>query len=229
MEPWQWLLPSGIALLAIAAHLRRRILIRLMEWSLWVWVLRDVIPSIRFSLHSTKMTGRQYRVGYSLLQPGDIILSRNDRALTTICIPGYWSHALLCVGRIDRGDAYEIAEMVGTGFVKSDFFDTCHQADHVIILRCPEWDLDYARDVIARCMSYDGLPYDFKFAFGVRALYCSELIYQADFEHRLKLTTADMMGLGIVEYVSAQDIREAGNVDVVWDSDQKATAAGSEI
>ena len=221
MEPWQWLLPSGIALLAIMAHLRRRILIRLMNWSLYIWVLKDVIPSIRFSLHHTRMIGRQYREGYSLLQPGDIILSRNDRALTTFCIPGYWTHALLCVGHVHRGDAYEVAEMVGTGFVKSDFFDTCHQADHVIILRCPQWDWEYRAKVIRVCKGYDGLPYDFVFTFGTRALYCSELIYQADFEHRLHVTTADMMGLGIVEYVSAQDIREACNVDVVWDSDQK--------
>ncbi len=203
-------------------HCRRRSLIRIMNWALYVWFLRDVFPYIRFSWYYTKLRGRNYQQGYDMLRPGDIILTRDDHKLSTLCIPGRYPHAALCVGRIDSGDYHEVAEMLADGYTASNFFDICHESDHVLILRCEDWDADYIEKVIEKCRTFNASPYDFQFTFGVPALYCSELVYQADFEHRIKLTTADAMGLGIVEYVAPQDILDAPNIYVAWNSDWRA-------
>lgn len=217
-----WVLVCATILIVLAVYYRRRLLIRVMNWSLYTWFLRDVFPYIRYSLYYTKLRGRDYQRGYDILRPGDILLTRDDHKLSTLCIPGRYPHASLCVGRVDRGDDYEVAEMLATGFTKSNFFDLCHEADHVLILRCGDWDADYRAKVVEKCKTFADSPYDFQFTFGARALYCSELVYQADFERRLKVTTADVLGLGIVEYVAPQDILDAPNTYVVWDSDEEA-------
>ena len=217
-----WILVCITILTVLAVCLRRRLLIRIMDWGLYTWFLRDVFPYIRFGLYYTKLRGRDYQRGYDILRPGDIILTRDDHKLSTLCIPGKYPHAALCVGRVDRGDDYEVAEMLADGFTKSNFFDLCHESDHVLILRSDDWDADYRAKVVEKCKTFASCLYDFQFTFGVRALYCSELVYQADFERRLKITTADALGLGIVNYVAPQDILDAPNTYVVWDSDWRS-------
>ena len=121
-----WAFICAVVLVVLAVRLRRRLLIRVMNWSLYVWFLRDIFPYIRFGLYYTKLRGRDYQRGYEVLKPGDILLTRDDHKLSTLCIPGRYPHAALCVGRIKRGDpwdSYEIAEMLADGYTKSDFFD----------------------------------------------------------------------------------------------------------
>ncbi len=217
-----WAFVCITILVVLAVYYRRRLLIRVMNWSLYTLFLRDVFPYIRFSWYYTKLRGRDYQRGYEILRPGDIILTRDDHKLSTICIPGHYPHAALCVGRVDQGDSYEIAEMLADGYTKSNFFDICHESDHVLILRCDDWDYNYVAEVIEKCETFAGSPYDFQFTFGVKALYCSELVYQADFERRLKITIEDALGLGIVNYVAPQDILDAPNTYIAWDSDWSA-------
>ncbi len=220
-----WAFICAVVLAVLVVCFRRHLLIRVMNWGLYVWFLRDIFPYIRFSLYYTKLRGRDYQRGCAILRPGDIILTRDDHKLSTLCIPGRYPHAALCVGRFKQGDSwnsYEVAEMLADGYTKSNFFDICHESDHVLILRCNDWDADYIEKVIKKCKTFDGCLYDFQFTLGVKALYCSELVYQADFERRLKITTADALGLGIVRYVAPQDILDAPNTYVVWDSDWRA-------
>jgi len=54
---------------------------------------------------------------------------------------------------------------------------------------------------------------------GVKALYCSELVYQSDFERRLDVNLEDLAGLGR-KYISPDGLYKAKNVRVVWDSDE---------
>ncbi len=217
---WAFIYTAVLAVLAVC--FRRRLLIRVMNWGLYIWFLRDVFPYIRFSLYYTKLRGRDYQRGYEILRPGDILLTRDDHKLSTFCIPGKYPHAALCVGRVDLGDDYEVAEMLADGFTKSNFFDICHESDHVLILRCNDWDADYIEKVVKKCRTFSDSPYDFQFTFGVKALYCSELVHQADAERRLQLTIEDAMGLGIVNYVAPQDILDAPNTYIAWDSDQRS-------
>lgn len=193
----------------------RKFLVLFMNTKFYEWLLIKIIPYIRFTTYYTSLRGRQYTLGFSLLQRGDIILTTDKRKLTTLLIGGEWTHASYCVDQPD----FEVAEMTHTNFTKSYFFDLCKEADRVMILRCRDFDPDYVDKMIARCLSFQNASYDVLFEFGVKSLYCSELVYEADFERRLEVDLSDIAGLG-TQYISPTGLRNAKNVWVVFDSDE---------
>lgn len=193
-----------------------------MESRVYSWVLYYIVPFIRFSFYYTSIRGSHYREGYALLKPGDIILTRDNWKLTSFLIPGHLIHAALCVAKDDTDPSFEVAEMVRTGYRKSEFYDICHEADHVVILRCTDWDEEYIKQVVETCLSFDGLDYDVKFELGIKTLYCSELIVASDPEKRLDVSYADLIGLGR-PYISPMGIYKAKNTELVWDSSNSKT------
>jgi hypothetical protein len=159
----------------------------ILESRLGLWVIRDVIPSIRFSTGYCSINGQQYNQGYTLLEPGDILVSRDNHRLSTLLVPGFWTHASVCVDKmVGVRDDYEIGEMTRIGYTKSTFFDLCRENDHIAILR-PDWEDDYRNLFIEACKAYEQTGYDFSFRKGVASLYCSELVYACDFGDRLGL------------------------------------------
>jgi len=198
---------------------RKAILLRMQELGFYIWFVRDILPKVRFSWGHCKIDGKKYHAGYAVLQPSDIILSVDWKRLSTWLTPGEdVAHAALCVGRYDLGDEYEVGEMTHKGFSKSDFFDICKTSDRVLIARCDDWDNTYKKDVVARCKDFVEVPYDFAFQFGIKALYCSELVYAADAEHRMIVSLQDAIGVG-GKYISPQGILKGKNITVAWDSD----------
>lgn len=192
-----------------------------MQSNLYKYLLIKVIPFIRFSLYYTKLKGFQYIDGYKYLSPGDILLTVDYKKLTHYLIPGEFSHAALCVGIGNEIDPkFEIAEMTHENYTKSFFFDLCKEADRVVILRCNDWDNDYKKLVIQKCLSFENAVYDLEFDLGVKALYCSELVYQSDIEHRLQVDLTDLEGLGR-PYISPTGLYQAKNIKVIWDSNGK--------
>lgn len=197
--------------------LRKRLLLAFMQTYLYSWLLLHVIPYVRFTTYYTSLRGWKYQRGYALLQPGDIILTLDRKKLTSLLIPGDFSHAALCV---DKYSEWEISEMTHTNYTKSCFFDLCKESDRVVILRCRDWDPEYTRNVIDACKSFDTAIYDIEFDFGVEALYCSELVYQSDYGHRLMINLDDIEGLG-TQYISPTGLSKAKNCDWIWDSDKE--------
>lgn len=180
------------------------------------WVIRQVMPFARFSLGYSDLRGWQYQRGYELLKPGHILVSVDRHKLNSVLIPGTFSHAALCV---DKGSEWEVSEMTHKHHTKSAFYDICSQADRVAILECKDWDPEYVEKIIAKCKSFEHIKYDVEFEPGLKNLYCSELVYEADFERRLKL--APFKGnkdLGL-EIIPPDSLLNADNVEVVWDSD----------
>lgn len=192
----------------------RKILLRIFESRPFRWVMLHVVPYIRFTCYYTSFRGWKYQRGYAKLKPGHIILTNDRWKLTSLLIPGEWTHAALCV---NRDCEFEIAEMTHTNFTRSTFFDLCKEATRVAIIRCRDWDREYVNRVITQCLSLADRPYDVCFAQGPQALYCSELIIESDVAHRLQASNEDIMGLGM-PYVSPTGISKATNIDVVWDS-----------
>jgi len=190
-----------------------------MESWLYRWILRKIIPYVRFNFYYTSMRGQRYLKGYSVLRPGDIILSRDNWKLSSFLIPGDLVHAALCVGKFDAGASFEVAEMVGVGYRRSEFYDICHESDRVVILRCKDWDAEYIPRVIDTCLSFDGTDYDINFELGIKTLYCSELIVASDPEKRLQVSYSDLIGIGR-PYISPMGLYAANNVEVVWDSQE---------
>lgn len=198
----------------------KRILFRYMQTRFHFWLLKYFIPYIRFTTYYTSLRGWKYFRGYQKLQPGHIILSVDKNKGTTLLIGGEFPHASLCV---DKNSEWEVSEMTHLDYTKSTFFDICKEADRVVILRCTDWDEVYIEEVIKRCKSFQNAVYDVEFKLGVMALYCSELVYQSDYEHRLQVSLEDIAGIGR-EYISPTGIYKALNVEVVWDSDDELSS-----
>ncbi|MEH0157179.1 YiiX/YebB-like N1pC/P60 family cysteine hydrolase [Limibacter armeniacum] len=196
---------------------KAEIVMWVMRRRVYHYALKHVIPYIRFSTYYTSLRGWKYQVGYALLQPGDFILTIDKKKLTTFLIPGEFSHAAFCRSKGSDGD-WEISEMTHSDFTKSYFFDICKESDRVVICRCPDWDGEYLDKMIERDMSFSDQPYDNMFDLKSDALSCSEHIYKLDPENRLKVSTADVIGIGS-QYVSPTGLWNAENKIVVWDSD----------
>ncbi|WP_247627962.1 hypothetical protein, partial [Aeromonas genomosp. paramedia] len=77
----------------------RKLLLFIMQTKTYNWLLKSVIPYIRFTTYYTSLRGAKYHEGYDLLRPGDVIVTRDRLKLTTMLIPGYWAHAALCIGK----------------------------------------------------------------------------------------------------------------------------------
>ncbi len=193
----------------------RKFVFWLFQTKLYEWLMLHVIPYIRFTTYYTSLRGWKYLRGYKLLKPGDIILTVDRKKLTSVMVPGDFSHAALCVG---KDVEWEVSEMSHTHYTRSAFFDLAKESDRVVILRCRDWDQEYTAKVIAACKGLSGARYDTLFAMGVKALYCSELVYQSDCEKRLKVKLDDVAGLG-VKYISPDGRYKATNVELIWDSD----------
>jgi len=191
-----------------------------MNTKFWEKILKDKIPYIRFTTYYTSLRGNKYQDGYKKLKPGHIILTLDRKKLTSLLIPGDFCHAALCVNKYsEENPTFEVAELTHTDYTKSYFFDICKESDRVVILECLAWDEEYIPRVIERCYSFSDAIYDVKFEMGVKALYCSELVYQSDFERRLDVNLEDLAGLGR-QYISPDGLFKAKNVWVVWDSDE---------
>lgn len=193
----------------------KKSLIWLLDTKAYTYIFSKILPYVRFSFWYSAIKGKQYRHGYALLKTGDIVLNTDKHKLLTILVPGDFSHAALCV---KKDSDFEIAEMTNKNFGLITFMDFCKEADRVVILRCNDFDESYINKVVEKCMSFKDCEYDYHFSLGVKALYCSELVYQSDFENKLKVSLEDVDGLG-VPYISPSGLYKAKNVTVIWDSD----------
>jgi len=215
--------------------MRAKFILWLMGTNFYKYVLLNIIPFVRFSMYYTKIRGNKYHEGWNILKPGHIILTVDDKKLTSLLIPGTMSHAALCVNhrKLDPR-SYEIAEMTHTNYTRSDFFDICKESSRVLIAECTDWSPEYIPKVIEACNSLRAAKYDLEFEFGVKALYCSELVVQADkiaYQKELKELDAasgrglqlrvdfsDLAGLGR-PYISPDGLLFGKNVRVLWDSE----------
>jgi hypothetical protein len=91
----------------------------------------------------------------------------------------------------------------------------CKESDKLAIIRCKDWDPEYILKVIEKCKTFEGCLYDNEFEFGVKALYCSELVYQSDFEKRLQVNLEDLAGIGR-PYISPYGLFIAKNIEIIW-------------
>ncbi len=191
----------------------------LMTTRLYKHLLMHVIPYIRFTTYYTTLRGMKYHKLYKHLKPGDVILSTDRKKLTTLLIPGEFSHASMCVG-VDGWNGWEISEMTHNHYTKSCFFDICKESDRVVIMRviCQPCFGEHVEQAIERCKSYEHAEYDTEFTLGVESLYCSELVFQSYKDNCLQAPLDDLAGLG-KPYISPTGLYHAKNLKVIMDSD----------
>jgi hypothetical protein len=191
-----------------------RTILWLMQTHLYAFFVKRVLPYIRFSMYYTKFHGYQYCEVYSLLRLGDIILANDPKRLNDMLTPGEFTHAALVVSKDGK---WEISEMTHDDYTKSCLFDVCKESERIVVLRCRDFDEEYIRKVVEKCKSLQDTKYDIEFVLGIKALYCSELVYVSDFENRLQVSLEDLVGLGR-PYISPNGLYAAKNCDVVFDS-----------
>jgi hypothetical protein len=204
----------------------KKILALFLQSRIYGWLLKHVIPFIRFTTYYSDFTGLEYEPARQLVQRCDVILTTDDLKLTSKIIPGIVDHAALCLS-----DHREIAQMTHKDFTIDTMFDLCKESTRVIIMRCPDiWkDPNYMFHMTNKCRGFAGSKYDGQFKLGVEALYCSELVYQADYDHRINCDLTDLAGLGR-PYISPTGLLLSENMYCVYDSNHEFDSlTGKEI
>jgi len=196
-------------------NLYTKLILGIMDSDFYHWFAFRVFPYLRFSNYYSEIEGWQYKRAYDLLKNGDMILATDKKKASALVIGGDLKHVGICV---DKHSEWEISEMTHVGYRKSTFFDMCKESDIIVVVRGKRFDDDYIKNVfIPNVKSYENVGYDLSFEFGVKALYCSELVYVSDVEKRLNLDTSDLVGIGR-EYVSPQAIFDTDQIEVIYDS-----------
>ncbi len=192
------------------------LILKFMNWDGYRWFMLKVMPRLRLTNKYTQLPGTDYRVAYDRLRSGDIIFTRDKNNMATKVLGGTWSHAALCIGKDPSGKEVEIAEMLGDGYTETDFYTLAKEADELAIIRCDDFDEEYIEKMIKKTRTFKGTPYDtgFQMNSGQKAFYCSEMVYEADFERRLDVDLSDIVGLG-VEYLSPTGLFKAKNCSVM--------------
>lgn len=158
-----------------------------------------IVPKIRFTMGLPKFSGIQYENLKGYLKPGDILVSVDRSKLSTLLIPGEWSHAAIWTGT-------HVMEALPGGVEKNLLYDFCRTADDIGVVSYK--DQAYAQVMATEAEKYLGLEYDAKFSMGPEQVYCSELVFLADKERRLKLNLQDFHGIGM-DYICPDDVWNA--------------------
>lgn len=127
----------------------------------------------------------------SLLEPGDVVVTRYERALSNLFLPGFWPHVGLHIGRaVDtpRGatndhvnrwvEPLRVLEARKDGVLLRELSDTM-SVDAVAIIR-PKLTRDEISAGIDRALLHEGKGYNFDFDFfAADRLVCTEVVYRA--------------------------------------------------
>lgn len=196
----------------------RRFCLWLSNTNFYAFMVLKVIPHIRFTTGLTPTRGNQYHDAYNLIRRGDFIVTKDKNKMTSLLISGDWSHAVYFMGKLQDGEAYECAEMTHHNFTKSDFFDVVKESSEFAIYRCVDDDPEYCIKKTQFVKNHFTMAkYDTGFELGVRSLYCSELVYLADFEKRMKASLQDLVSLGR-PYISPTGLSKAERVTCIYHS-----------
>ena len=142
---------------------------------------KKVTPDIRKSL-------------MSLLEPGDIFITRHSKSLTNLFLPGFWPHAALYIGsaddrkrlKIELSDKHEkdwgdkncTFEALKDGLHFRPLHETLN-VDSFVVIR-PNMADQHKAKAISRVLKHAGKGYNFDFDFfRSDQLVCTEVIYRA--------------------------------------------------
>lgn len=153
--------------------------------------------------HESKRVSSQIKEeALSLLEPGDVLITRHDFVASNLFLPGYWPHAALYIGteaqRTQLGveliggtlsslvDSHKatISNDISTLEAKKDgvlfrSLDETLSVDEFIILR-PKLSSDQIASGIKRVCKHEGKGYNFDFDFfRSDQLVCTEVVYRA--------------------------------------------------
>ena len=123
------------------------------------------------------------------LQPGDVLVTRHDDALSNLFLPGFWPHAAFYIGSPSQREALGIDATgidLNVRFLESKRdgvrlrpADDTLRVDAFVVLR-PTLEAIHIAEAIARGLTHVGKLYDFIFDFTASdRLACTELVYRS--------------------------------------------------
>lgn len=137
-----------------------------LDWLSEVQIVSHPLWLVTGPVHN-KVKAEHIRQVLSVVRQGDIIFRRQERALGTKVIPGYFSH----VGIVKNKTT--VIHAVSVGVVEEDILDFL-RTDACAVLHIP--DAALRRKAANKAKSCLGKPYDYIFdSDDKRALYCTEL------------------------------------------------------
>jgi uncharacterized protein YycO len=128
------------------------------------------------------------------MQPGDILITRHDDALSNYFLPGFWPHAALYIGTeaqrrelgvtLDSARVLKSADPVCVLEAKKDGvlfrpLESTLKVDSFTVVR-PNMPKELIAEAIARACAHEGKYYDFHFDFRRSdRMVCTEVVYHA--------------------------------------------------
>jgi hypothetical protein len=163
------------------------------------------------------ITHERVREMKTYLQPGDILLERENWFLSNLFLPGFWKHGILYTGSLEdlrrlglathpnvsphlaeyaRTDAHGfqkcLIEAISDGVVMGSM-EEATDADYICALR-PRKTTKQIAQAIAMAFQHLGRPYDFLFDFHTAdKIVCTELLYRS-FREDIGFTLQRVMG-----------------------------------
>jgi hypothetical protein len=135
-----------------------------------------------------RVTPRVLAKAWSVLQPGDVIVTRHDEALSNLFLPGFWPHVAMYVGSEEQRKEMGLNEQgeEGTNVVEAKKDGVKLRAltetlavDAFVILR-PQLDTEQIAEAVRSALSHVGKRYDFVFDFRQSdRLACTEVVYRS--------------------------------------------------
>lgn len=172
-----------------ARHTPRHHLQRL-SWALFETGGR-FIAECRNPFHQHRVRRPVLRLLAQDLQPGDVVVTRHDDALSNWFLPGFWPHAALCLGDADQRRALNLAPLPHAGKrmiflearkdgVKLRSLPDTFSVDAFVVLRPRRLSDPERAKLVERALAHEGKLYDFEFDF-TRSdrLVCTEVIYRS--------------------------------------------------
>lgn len=159
-----------------------------------------------------RMTSEDYRSMKALMKPGDILITSTRGELTTILIPGFWSHNAIVV------DENSCVEAIGLGVVKTDLIDFILTRDYAVLMRPKNMSDEQLQKVADFTISKIGAMYDYEFESDNEQFYCSELAYRGLKEVDPKFPFELRERMGQMTVVPEDFWRAADKFDLIWSS-----------
>ena len=122
-----------------------------------------------------KVNPPQLKILKKSLVNGDFLYTRRDYFLKNLIVPGKYHH----VAYWDT-ERQVVIEMQNDGYEETQLEDFLCRYTEVVVCKCTNFDSNYKTKFVRNLRSYSDKEYDSDFSFNTKAMYCSEMGFQAD-------------------------------------------------
>lgn len=207
----------------------RKTLLWATQTDAYKYFLKNILPKMQFRKkkyskeflhfkHLQLVTALNERFRDIRYAQGVVISTRDSSKISGLLVPTDLDHTAIISHWNEKESDFEIIQALGEGVVTSLLRELCTSCEGFVAHIGEDWDYDYTKLMVEKAKTFIGKPYDGSFQFGIEALYCSEIVYLADFEKRVRYDTSDFAGIG-QQYISPKGITEGVGMIKLFDTE----------